>query len=100
MLARMQAVEIGHAINAKQHRFTVDHKRARTIAQSGLDDQRSKGGQWRISLLENGYRGSWSTKAFRNKYVPPTVRTVAMIIPKTNSAISRLMNTTYPSPFV
>src|SRR5450631_3237386 len=40
MLARMQAVEIRHAIDAKQHRLAVDHERAGTVAKGGLNDQR------------------------------------------------------------
>ena len=36
--ARVQAVEVGDAVDAEQHRFAVDHERAVAVAQRGLDD--------------------------------------------------------------
>jgi hypothetical protein len=35
----MQAIEIGHAVDAEQYGFAIDHKRAGTVAKGGLDDQ-------------------------------------------------------------
>ena len=40
MLAGVQAVEIGPAVDAEQHGLAVDHERAVAVAQRGLDDQR------------------------------------------------------------
>ena len=38
--ARVQAVEIGDAVDAEQHGLAIDDERAVAIAQRGLDDQR------------------------------------------------------------
>jgi len=40
MFAAMQSVEVGSAVDAKQNRFAVDHKRAATIAKGGFNDER------------------------------------------------------------
>ena len=40
MPARVQAVEIGPAVDAEQHGLAIDHERAVAVAQRGLGDQR------------------------------------------------------------
>ena len=39
MPARMQPVEVGHAVDAEQHRLAIDHERVRAVLQCGLGDQ-------------------------------------------------------------
>jgi hypothetical protein len=36
----MQSVEIGHPVDAEQHRLAIDDERARPVLQRRLDDQR------------------------------------------------------------
>jgi hypothetical protein len=38
--AGVQAIEIGNAVDAEQHRFAVDRERGGPVPQRGLDDQR------------------------------------------------------------
>jgi stress response protein YsnF len=40
MLSRVQAVEIGDAVDTEQHRLAVDDERRASVSQGGLDDQR------------------------------------------------------------
>ena len=40
MLARVQPVEVGGAIDPEQHRFAIDHERTGAVTQCGLDDTR------------------------------------------------------------
>jgi hypothetical protein len=38
----VQAVEVGDALDAEQHRFTFDHKGALAVSERGLDDERKR----------------------------------------------------------
>jgi hypothetical protein len=40
VLAAVQPIEVGPAIDAEQHGLAVDHERAVAVAERGLDDQR------------------------------------------------------------
>src|SRR4029078_4242999 len=40
MLAAVQAVEVRYPVNAEKHRLAVDHKRAVSIPERGLNNQR------------------------------------------------------------
>ena len=40
VLAAVQAVEIGDAVDTEQHRLAIDDERADAVLQRGFDDQR------------------------------------------------------------
>jgi hypothetical protein len=42
VLPAVQAVEVGDALDAEQHRFTFDHKGALAVSERGLDDERKR----------------------------------------------------------